>query len=73
MDDVFTYLIPLPDGIHEMVTPCADGFTVYIDADLDEAHRIKAYRHALRHIELNDFEKEDVGNIEAENNKEDKK
>ena len=73
MDDVFTYFVPLPDGINEMVTPCADGFTVYIDSDLDEAHRIRAYNHAIRHITRGDFEKEDVGTIEAENHKEDKK
>lgn len=73
MDDVFTYFVPLPAGINEMVTPCADGFTVYIDSDLDEAHRIRAYNHAIRHIMRGDFEKEDVGTIEAENHKEDMK
>jgi hypothetical protein len=66
MDDVFTYFVPLPDGIHEMVTPCADGFTVYIDSDLDEAHRIRAYNHAIRHIMRGDFEKENVQEIEEE-------
>lgn len=73
MDEVFTYLVPLPAGINEMVTPCADGFTVYIDSDLDEAHRIRAYNHAIRHIKRGDFSKSDVGMIETENHKEDMK
>jgi hypothetical protein len=39
-----------------MVTPCADGYTVYISAKLDDEHRLKAYEHALRHIESGDFD-----------------
>lgn len=70
MDDIFTYLVPLPEGVHEMVAPCADGFTVYIDSDLDEAHRIRAYNHALRHILQGDFGKSNVGIVETGNHKE---
>lgn len=65
MDDVFVYFVSLPPGINEMVVPCADGFSVYIDVNLDKAHRINAYQHAMRHINNNDFEKEDVQQIEA--------
>jgi len=73
MADTYTYLLDLPDGVNEMVCPCLDGFTIYINARLDHEHQQQAYRHALRHIERNDFEKEDVGAIEAENHKEDKR
>lgn len=73
-DDVFVYLADLPDGINEMVTPCADGcYTAYIDARLNTVQRQKAYRHAIRHIENNDFQKSDVQQIEADAHKEDKK
>lgn len=65
MDDIFVYLVNLPDGIHEMVTPCCDGFTVYIDSKLTCTERQKAYLHALDHIKRNDFEKENVQEIEA--------
>lgn len=71
MADTYTYLTDLPDGVNEMVCPCLDGFTIYINARLDHEHQQKAYRHALRHIERNDFEKEDVEMIETENHKED--
>lgn len=57
MDDVYVYCIPLPEGINELVSPGADGFTVYISDRLDRDHRIKAYRHALRHIKDGDFDK----------------
>lgn len=50
MDEIYVYCIPLPVGINEIVTPCCDGFTVYIADRLDQEHRIRAYHHALRHI-----------------------
>ena len=66
MDKVFVYLIPLPDGINEYVMPCADDcYTVYIDCSLDEAHRLKAYSHALKHIRNDDFRDGDVNQIES--------
>lgn len=72
--EAYTYLTTLPDGINEMVCPCADGnYTIYINDRLDLEHRQQAYRHAMRHIERNDFEKDNVGTIEAENHKEDMK
>lgn len=55
MEDVFVYLADLPDGINELVSPCADGFTVWIDQNLDDFHRKEAYMHALKHIERDDF------------------
>ena len=64
MDDIFVYFVPFPPTVHEMVTPCADGYTIYIADWLDEAHRIKAYEHALDHIRRNDFEKDNVQEIE---------
>lgn len=63
-DDIYVYFISLPDKIHEVVLPCEDGYTVYIDINLDEKGRIDAYNHALRHVTNNDFEKEDVQEIE---------
>lgn len=66
MDDIFVYLTDLPDGIREMVVPCGDGnYTVYLSAKMDDAHRIKAYQHALDHIHNHDFQKTDVQQIEA--------
>lgn len=66
MDDVFVYVIDLPAKVREIVMPCSCGYTVYISARLDLPHRLKAYRHALRHIAERDFEKDDVQQIEAE-------
>ena len=64
-DDIYVYLRPLPEGINELVMPCADGYTVYIADRLDQEHQMKAYEHALRHIANNDFDKSDVQEIEA--------
>lgn len=64
MADIFVYIVPLPPGVNEMVTPCLDGFTIYISDALDPIQRVKAYRHALDHIRKNDFQKSDVQEIE---------
>ena len=56
-NSVFVYLRnDLPPKMHEFVTPCADGYTVYIDAKLDREHQCRAYDHALKHIENGDFD-----------------
>lgn len=63
-DDLFIYYVKLPNNINEMVTPCIGGYTIYIDERLDKTSRIKAYMHAIKHIINNDFEKDDVQEIE---------
>lgn len=42
-----------------------DSYTIFLNARLSQESRIKSYMHALRHIEENDFEDEDVQSIEA--------
>lgn len=64
MDDVFVYNTRLPDGISEMIVPCYEGYTLYIDEGLDEAHKARAYRHALNHVRKRDFDGDDVQIIE---------
>ena len=58
MNNVYVYLADLPPHIREIVTPCFDGYTVYIDAGLSQDEQEDAYSHALAHIEAGDFEKE---------------
>ena len=66
MVDIYVYIVDLPGRVDEMVTPCLDGYTVYLNARLSYAGRVRAYHHAIRHIERNDFEKYDVQQIEEE-------
>ena len=67
MADVYTYLVPLPSGVREMVTPCADGdYTVYINDGISSDERMAAYDHAMKHINGEDFEKCDVQDIESD-------
>ena len=57
MDNVYVYLVDdIPTKTHEMTTPCADGYTVYIDARLNHESQLKAYEHALKHIKNGDFD-----------------
>lgn len=64
MDKIFTFLTELPDGINEIVAPCYEGFTIYIDIRLDEIGRMKAFEHAIGHIARGDFDRDDVQMIE---------
>lgn len=68
--DIFTYNVDLPDNVSEVVTPCFGGYTVYINKSLTYEERMKAFDHAMRHIRQNDFEKENVQDIEKEAHKE---
>ena len=54
MDNIYIYLVRLPAGINEAVEPCADGYTIYIEETLSPEAMIRAYQHAMRHIENGD-------------------
>lgn len=61
----YVYTIPLPGKFKEAVSCNEDGsYTILIRDDLPREEQLKAYAHALRHITGNDFEKENVQEIE---------
>lgn len=64
--DIYIYTVSLPVGINETVTPCADGYTIYLSDKLSAEKRMEAYEHAMHHINNLDFEKYDVQEIEAD-------
>lgn len=64
--DIYMYKTPLPPGVNEMVTPCDGGYTVYIDSRLSHEKVLEAYKHAVEHIENDDFDKICVQEIEEE-------
>lgn len=65
--DEYVYLIPLPGRIRETVSYNADGsHTILIREDLSREEQLKAYEHARRHIISNDFEKDNVQEIEKD-------
>ena len=64
--NVWIYPVDLKGAAKAFVMPCVEGYTVYIDRNLPKDEQIAAARHELKHIEGNDFEKENVQEIEAE-------
>ena len=64
--DVFIYFIDLKGTAKAFVMPCVEGYTVYVDRNLPKDEQIAAALHELRHIDRNDFEKENVQEIEME-------
>lgn len=50
---------------NEMVAVNEDGsYTIFINSRQSHNRQLEAYSHALKHIENNDFQKEDVQSIE---------
>lgn len=41
-----------------------DSYTIFLNARLSQESRMKSYYHALQHINGNDFEKDNVQEIE---------
>lgn len=64
-DSIYIYSADLPNGMHEMVAPCSDGYTVYLSNKLDRDGRLRAFRHAVDHIIEGDFCGGDVQYIES--------
>lgn len=64
--DVNVQIMNFPVPGSELVVPNEDGsFTIMINARLSYEDQMKAYAHAMRHITEDDFQKENVQEIEA--------
>ena len=64
-EDIYIHFAQLPGAVYEAVSPCNGGYNITIDPRQSDAGIYRSYYHALEHIENNDFEKEDVQQIEA--------
>ena len=65
-DNYYIYLVPLPHGITEAVLPCEGGYTIYLDESLTGEQLIKAYDHAIAHIDNGDLYNEGMSASEKE-------
>lgn len=54
--DFFVRVVPFPVAIGGMVMPNDDGtYSVYLNENVDDNRKRKAYRHELKHIVNGDF------------------
>lgn len=69
-EDFFVYFAPIP--VPEMIAPCEGGYTIYISDRYinDRAAALRCYWHGVKHAMNNDWEKEDVQEIENSAHKE---
>lgn len=59
-NETMVVLLCFPDGVDECVHPNEDGtHTVFLNENLTEDARVRAYIHALDHISREDFYRED--------------
>lgn len=64
--DVNVVLVNFPNSGKEMVVKNEDDtYTILINSRLSNDGQLKAYQHAMKHIENDDFEKSDAQQIEA--------
>jgi len=70
MDDVFVYLVDMPNKVKAVTVPCEDcDYTVYLNSRLTYEMRETAFFHELEHIRRNDFDNEhDVNDLELKRN-----
>lgn len=68
MIDYNIQLIDFPSGkVHEAVTPNEDGsVTIFLDKNATFESQRKRFLHVMKHLSRDDFEKEDVQEIESE-------
>lgn len=64
--DYNVQLISFPSGkMHEAVTPNEDGtVTIFLDKNATLESQKQRFLHVIRHLEANDFEKDNVQDIE---------
>jgi len=65
--DINVCLVNFPCSGEEMIVPNEDtSYTILINSRLSHERQVKAYYHAIRHLQNNDFEKTDIQMIESE-------
>ena len=65
LDDINVQLLNMDTKIPEqLVKNEDDSYTIFLNTKLSHENQLKSYYHALRHIQEQDFEKEDADKIE---------
>lgn len=67
MENINVQLMDMDTKIPEhLVKNDDDTYTIFLNARLSRDRQLRSYYHALQHIKENDFEEEDVQEIELE-------
>lgn len=63
--DINTKIIDMDVLVGEQITANSDGsYTIFLNARLSHERQLEAYAHALRHIQNEDFNKDNADMIE---------
>lgn len=67
MEDINVQLLDMDTMIPEhLIKNDDDSYTIFLNARLSRDSQLKSYYHALRHINEDDFCKENIQEIESE-------
>lgn len=65
MEEINVQILNMDTKIPEqLIKNDDDSYTIFLNARLSQESRMKSYYHALQHINGNDFEKDNVQEIE---------
>lgn len=66
MEDVNVLIMDMDTMVSEHLIQNTDNsYTIFLNARLSHEMRLKAYAHAIKHLIENDFERENVQEIEV--------
>ena len=63
-DEIYIHYAQIPGTVNEAVFPCDGGYNITIDPRQSNEGIRRSFRHAMEHINNEDFEKESVQDIE---------
>lgn len=67
MEEINVQLLDMDTKIPEQLVKNSDNsYTIFLNSRLSKESHLKSYYHALKHINNDDFNKEDVQEIEAD-------
>lgn len=67
MEDINVQMLNMDTKIPEQLVKNEDDtYTIFLNARLSQESHLQSYYHALRHIQEQDFEKEDADKIEIQ-------
>lgn len=70
MEEINVQLLDMDTKVPEhLVKNSDDSYTIFLNARLSYESHVKSYYHALRHIQDDDFFREDVQEIEQNSHK----
>ena len=68
-EDVYIHYAQIPGTVNEAISPCEGGYNITIDPRQSTEGIMRSFRHAMKHINRDDFSNDNVQEIEYESHR----